>query len=86
MAESNLERCPGNYPFCLGMVDFDCCGTQGLAGIEASYIPETLVHILVIARALGSASGLGYNQDIVLAPGYNYNFSYSYVKYSPKVP
>ena len=23
-----FERCPGNSPFCLGMVEFNCCGTQ----------------------------------------------------------
>ena len=23
----DFQRCPSNSPFCLGMVDFDCCGT-----------------------------------------------------------
>lgn len=23
----DFQRCPGNSPFCLGMIEFDCCGT-----------------------------------------------------------
>ena len=30
LREKDFLRCPGNSPTCLGMVDFDCCGTQGL--------------------------------------------------------
>ena len=36
---SDFKRCPGNSPFCLGMTEFDCCGTQNLLdeqGTEAS--------------------------------------------------
>ena len=43
MAQSDFKSCPGNSPFGLVMVDFDCCGTQCLAEIQASYILETLV-------------------------------------------
>ena len=25
-----FERCPGDSPFCLGMTNFNCCGTQDL--------------------------------------------------------
>jgi len=28
--EDSFTRCPGNSTTCLGMVEFDCCGTQGL--------------------------------------------------------
>ncbi len=28
--EGNFKKCPGNSPYCLGMVEYDCCGTQGL--------------------------------------------------------
>jgi len=24
------KRCPGDSPFCLGLPEWDCCGTQGL--------------------------------------------------------
>ena len=24
----DFERCAGSSPFCLGMVDFDCCGVK----------------------------------------------------------
>ena len=24
----DFERCPGNSPFCLGMMDYNCCGTR----------------------------------------------------------
>ena len=44
-----------------------------VCGIEAIYIPDMLVQYLVIALVLGSALDLCNNQDIVLAPGYNYN-------------
>ena len=26
----DFERCPGNSPFCLGMVDYNCCGTRSI--------------------------------------------------------
>ena len=31
METLDIPRCPGHSPACLGMVEFDCCGTQGLA-------------------------------------------------------
>ena len=31
METPDIPRCPGHSPACLGMVEFDCCGTQGLA-------------------------------------------------------
>ena len=30
METPDFPRCPGHSPACLGMVEFDCCGTQGL--------------------------------------------------------
>ena len=27
---SDFNRCPENSPFCLGITEFDCCGTQNL--------------------------------------------------------
>ena len=27
-SRDDFQRCPGNSPFCLGMVNFDCCGTR----------------------------------------------------------
>ena len=26
-ASPNFKRCPGDSPSCLGMVDYNCCGT-----------------------------------------------------------
>lgn len=42
-----------------------------LNGIEASYIPDMLVQYLHVTPALPRSCC--NNQDIVLAPGYNYN-------------
>ena len=33
---SDFKRCPGNSPFCLGMTDFDCCGTQNMVSEQGS--------------------------------------------------
>ena len=30
METPDFPRCTGHCPACLGMVEFDCCGTQGL--------------------------------------------------------
>ena len=30
METPDFPRCPGHSPACLDMVEFDCCGTQGL--------------------------------------------------------
>ena len=32
METPDFPRCPGHSPACLGMVKFDCCGTQALVG------------------------------------------------------
>ena len=48
-----------------------------VCGIEASYILDMLVQYPVIALVLSSASDSCNNQDIVLAPGYNYNLTVS---------
>ena len=26
-SREDFQRCPGNSPFCLGMIEYDCCGT-----------------------------------------------------------
>ena len=44
-----------------------------VCGIEASFILDMLVQYPVIAFVFGSASDSCNNQDIVLAPEYNYN-------------
>lgn len=33
---SDFKRCPGNSPFCLGMTEFDCCGTQNMGSEQGS--------------------------------------------------
>ena len=29
-SNSRFKHCPGDSPVCLGMVEYDCCGSQGL--------------------------------------------------------
>lgn len=45
MENPRKKRCPGNSPFCLGLPEWDCCGTQGLLTKEDEHLdsaPDTV--------------------------------------------
>ena len=68
------KRCPGDSPFCLGLPEWDCCGTQGL--LEGK-MPQPLSRLLntngPTAKAPKMSLQLHKQKKKVLSPSSRFN-------------